>query len=88
MNEFEKYVKGYFDGLEKLAFRSKVIRRTDNLLKRQTLLKEYAQELSKFMRDFKYLPSGDDTYRAEKIRRYGNKSRGPRFIFFINMLQW
>lgn len=27
MNEFEKYVKNYFDRLEKLAYRSKIIRR-------------------------------------------------------------
>ena len=87
MNEFEKYVKKYFDGLEKLAYRSKIIRRTDDLLKRQVMLKEYGHELVKFKRDFKSL-RWNDTVRAERIRRYGDKSRGPRFYFLVNILRW
>ena len=38
---FEKYLKDYFDRKEALAYRSKIIQRTENLLERNALLEEY-----------------------------------------------
>lgn len=38
---FEKYLKDYFDRKEALAYRSKIIQRTENLFERNALLEEY-----------------------------------------------
>jgi len=84
MTEFEKYVKSYFDTMEMLAHRSKIIRNTDNLLDRNALIEEYYLLWSQFVHDFAKIKH-NDTVRAECERRYGKHCvRGPNILCLWN----
>lgn len=55
---FEKYLKDYFDRKEALAYRSKIIQRTENLLERNALLEEYYPLWVRFISDFEKINRG------------------------------
>ena len=80
MTGFEKYVKDYFDRKEALAYRSKIIQRTENLFERNALLEEYYPLWVRFISDFEKI-NRNSTVRVECKRRYGEKCvRGPDII--------
>jgi hypothetical protein len=77
---FEKYLKDYFDRKEALAYRSKIIQRTENLFERNALLEEYYPLWVRFISDFEKIHR-NSTVPVECKRRYGEKCvRGPDII--------
>ena len=65
---FEKYLKDYFDRKEALAYRSKIIQRTENLFERNALLEEYYPLWVRFISDFEKI-NRNSTVRVECKRR-------------------